>query len=224
MSLNGAGQAGADYISGKPTLAGSWAMQTALDRALQQAGAQQADVAHLDLYSCFPCAVFSSTAALGIDWASDKRALTQTGGLPFFGGPGNNYSMHGIAAMVDTLRANAGDKGLVLANGGWMTKEAVGIYSTARPADFTPAEATAKPTEQTALSHDGGRAMLETFTVAHGKDGPEKGIIFARASDGRRLLANASPAALTILREDASPVGRPVDVTVTENVGTFDFT
>lgn len=221
--LHGAAAAADDYISVRPTLDGSWAMQTALDRALQQAGAQQTDIAHFDLYSCFPCAVFSSTAALGMDWASDKRALTQTGGLPFFGGPGNNYSMHGIAAMVETLRANAGDTGLVLANGGWMTKEAVGIYSTKRPTDFTPAEATAKPTEQIALSHDGGRATLETFTVAHGKSGPEKGIIFARGADGRRLLANASPSALTVLREDASPIGRQVDIKVTENVGTFDI-
>lgn len=221
--LHGAGQAGDDYISVRPMLDGSWAMQTALDRALEQAGAKQSDIAHFDLYSCFPCAVFSSTAALGIDWASDKRALTQTGGLPFFGGPGNNYSMHGIAAMVETLRANSGDRGLVLANGGWMTKEAAGIYSTTRPDGFTPTQAAAKPTEQVELSHEGGRAMLETFTVAHGKGGPEKGIIFARASDGRRLLANASPAALTVLREDVSPVGRSVDVTVTENVGLFDF-
>ena len=31
----------------------------------------------------------------------DPRPLTITGGLPYFGGPGNNYSMHAIAAAVD---------------------------------------------------------------------------------------------------------------------------
>ena len=33
------------------------------------------------------------------------RGLTVTGGLPYFGGPGNNYSTHGIAEMVARCRA-----------------------------------------------------------------------------------------------------------------------
>jgi acetyl-CoA C-acetyltransferase len=66
-------------------------------------------------------------------------------------------------------------------------------------------------------------AKLETFTVTHGKEGPNKGIIFARLPDGRRALANASPAALAVLREDTSPVGRTVKITVEGETGTFDF-
>src|SRR5690606_37393201 len=131
-------------------------------------------------YSCFPCAVFSSTRALSIDWKTDKRPLTLTGGLPFFGGPGNNYSLHGIAEMVAKLRSDAGAFGLVLANGGWMTKEAVGVYSTAKPASFAPVEPYAKPTEQVTLCAEDCTGKLETFTVTHGKAGPERGIIFAR--------------------------------------------
>lgn len=38
--------------------------------------------------------------------------------LPYHGGPGNNYTMHGIAAMVKRLRAHPGDFGFVTANGG----------------------------------------------------------------------------------------------------------
>ncbi|HAQ75723.1 MAG TPA: acetyl-CoA acetyltransferase, partial [Hyphomonas sp.] len=66
---------------------------------------------------------------------------------------------------------------------------------------------------------------LETFTVTHGKEGPNKGIAFVRLEDGRRALAVASPAALATLREDASPVGRKVAVSVdTEKErGTFSF-
>ena len=37
-------------------------------------------------------------------------------------------------------------------------------------------------------------------------------------------LADASPAALAVLREDASPVGRSVKITVSGETGTFDFT
>ena len=44
------------------------------------------------------------------NWASldDPRGLTVTGGLPYAGGPGNNYAMHSIAVMMEKLRARPG--------------------------------------------------------------------------------------------------------------------
>ena len=221
--LHGAGEGTDDFISVRPRLDGSFAMDAATSRALAQAGKATADMKHFDLYSCFPCAVFSSTQSLGIDWKTDPRPLTLTGGLPFFGGPGNNYSLHGIAEMVAKLRGDAGAFGLVLANGGWMTKEAVGVYSTARPNSFTPVAPYARPTQEIDLCAEDCVGKLETFTVTHGKAGPDKGIIFARLPDGRRALANASPDALAVLREDASPVGRMVKITVYGETGTFEF-
>ena len=47
------------------------------------------DLERLDLYSCFPSAVQMGADALGIA-LDDARGLTVTGGLPYFGGPGNN--------------------------------------------------------------------------------------------------------------------------------------
>lgn len=222
--LHGGGDAGDDLISLRPVLDRSMAIDIAVSRALAQAGKSAADLAHLDLYSCFPVAVFSGAAALGLDWKTDPRPLTLTGGLPFFGGPGNNYSLHGIAEMVATLRRHKGDFGLVLANGGWMTKESAGVYSTSAPKAFTPAEAPAKPKTQVEVAIVSGDAVLETFTVTHGKDGPERGIIFARLPDGRRVIANnADAATLAILREDASPVGRKVAVTAQDGTASFAF-
>jgi acetyl-CoA C-acetyltransferase len=222
--LHGGGDAGDDLISLRPVLDRSWAMDTAISRALKQAGKAQTDLQHLDLYSCFPCAVFSGAAALGLDWKTDKRPLTLTGGLPFFGGPGNNYSLHGIAEMAATLRRNPGNFGLVLANGGWMTKESAGVYSTAAPKSFTPAEPAAKAKEKVEVAIVSGEATLETFTVTHGKDGPERGIIFGRFADGRRVIANnADAATLAVLREEASPVGRKVAVTAADETATFTF-
>jgi Thiolase-like protein type 1 additional C-terminal domain len=43
--------------------------------------------------------VFNVCEGLGLAF-DDPRGLTVTGGLPFFGGPGNNYSMHAIAETV----------------------------------------------------------------------------------------------------------------------------
>ncbi|MEH6696157.1 MAG: acetyl-CoA acetyltransferase [Hyphomonas sp.] len=221
--LHGGGEAGDDHISVRPKLDGSWAMEQATSRALTQAGVTADDIDHFDLYSCFPCAVFSSAAAMGVDWKTDPRPLTLTGGLPFFGGPGNNYSLHGIAEMAHTLRAAPGHLGLVLANGGWMTKEAAGVYSTEKPKAFRPVAPAAKAKTQVEVHQASGEGTLETFTVTHGKAGPETGIIFARLADGRRTIAKASPAALAVLREEASPVGRKVKITVEDEVGTFDF-
>ena len=67
--------------------------------ALETARIKVADLTFMDFYSCFPIAVFNVCDGLGIE-PGDPRGLTVTGGLPFFGGPGNSYSMHAIATLV----------------------------------------------------------------------------------------------------------------------------
>ena len=98
-------------------------------KAFSMAGKSVEDMRFIDIYSCFPSAVEIACSELGLA-LDDKRGLTVTGGLPFFGGPGNNYSMHAIATMAERLRAAPGSYGLVTANGGYLSKHATGIYST----------------------------------------------------------------------------------------------
>ena len=221
--LHGGGEASDDFISERPRLDGSWAMDHAVGAALSQAGKSGASIKHFDLYSCFPCAVQSACQALDIDPSADTRPLTQTGGLPFFGGAGNNYSMHGLASMSDTLRADPGSFGLVLANGGWMTKEAVGVWSTTRPDEFKPVAKRAKANEKIDLENAPTNGTIETYTVVHGKKGPAHGVVFARTADGKRFAAVAAPEALEKLREDSSPVGANITVTTDGEVNTFRF-
>ena len=168
-------------------------------------------------------AVFSSTQALGVDWKTDKRPLTLTGGLPFFGGPGNNYSLHGIASMAERLRAAPGNFGLVLANGGWMTKEAVGVWSTTRPDTFKTVEPAAKPTEQVELDPEPSGGTVETYTVVHGREGPQHGVILGRTDEGKRFIAIADPVALDRLREEESPVGAGVTTRTKDEITHFSF-
>ena len=73
--------------------------ELAVAEALRVAGIGIDDVATFDLYSCFPFPVFVVCDALGLA-TDDPRGLTLTGGLPYFGGPGNSYSLHGIAETV----------------------------------------------------------------------------------------------------------------------------
>lgn len=221
--LHGAGEAAEPSFTERPGYTESWAMDQAIHRALDQAGKTAADIDVFDLYSCFPCAVFSSTKVLGIDPYADPRALTVTGGLPFSGGPGNNYSMHAIAAMADRLREKSGDFGLVLANGGWLSKEAAGIWSTDRPSEFRPVEPQANRESAVEIETAPDTGKVETFTVVHNRNAPDLGIILARTIEGKRFVAHAAPEALDRLREEESPVGLTVKATTKDGLNTFVF-
>ena len=88
------------------------------------------------MYSCYPSsgghASLSNQGPLSIG----ASRLTCTGGLPYHGGPGSNYSCHGIAAVCEKLRLPRfrGQFACVGANGGILTEHSVGIYSTSPPA------------------------------------------------------------------------------------------
>lgn len=189
-------------ISERTNYHSSPAIRIMAERALAMAGRSIDEVAHLDLYSCFPSAVQIARDELGID-RSDPRPLTITGGLPFHGGAGNNYVMNSIAAMADTVRADAGSFGLVTANGGYLTKHAAGIYSTEPtrgpwrredPSDYQ-ARIDASPRPPVVEVAD-GTGYIETWTVAFGRQNtPERGIMIGRLGTGSdpmapRFLAN----------------------------------
>ena len=97
---------------------------------LDMAGKTLADVAAFDLYSCFPSAVEVAMKEIGLS-EDDPRPISVTGGLPFFGGPGNNYVTHSIAEMMNVVRRKPGSFGMVTANGMYLTKHSAGLYSTA---------------------------------------------------------------------------------------------
>ncbi|MEV4342877.1 acetyl-CoA acetyltransferase [Actinoplanes sp. NPDC049596] len=182
--------------------------------ALDLAGLDLPDLATLDLYSCFAVPVFAITDAFGLS-PDDPRGLTVTGGLPFFGGAGNNYSMHAIATTVTRARAIPGTYGFVGANGGMMSKYSTGVYTTApvawKPDDSPKLQASldAHPAPGQASSPS-GPAVIETYTVKHDRDGTRTGIVIARLeSDGRRFLAHGNDI-LELLSEAPEPIGTRV--------------
>ena len=177
-------------------LAASPAIGLAARKAFAMAGKRIADMAMLDIYSCFPSAVEIACREMGIA-ADDPRPLTLTGGLPYFGGPGNNYVMHSIVAMMRALRAQPGAFGLVTANGWYLTKHAMGVYSTEPPAGpFEREDPRTYQKEIDALTRPeivwepSGPAKIETYTVIHGRDHPRMGIVIGRDAQGRRFVAN----------------------------------
>jgi acetyl-CoA C-acetyltransferase len=185
------------FLSHRQDLRSSPAIRVAGESALALAGTGIDDVAHVDLYSCFPCAVQIAAEALGLPLDDPDRSLTVTGGLGFFGGPGNNYVTHSIAAMAGRLRADPGALGLVTGLGWYGTKHAVGLWSTTPPvAGFRherPQEAVDALPRRTPAPDYEGDTTVETYTVVHDRDGePELAILSLLTDDGRRTWGNTS--------------------------------
>lgn len=203
----------------RPDLSASPASVMAARHALEVAGIGVNGLTTIDLYSCFPAPVFNICDGLGLS-PEDKRGLTLTGGLPFFGGAGNNYSMHAIAETVQQARQAPGSYGLVGANGGIMSKYSVGVYSTT-PRTWTAdrsAELQAEIDSWTAppqTRQPDGWATIETYTIKHGRDGARTGIVIGRLdADGSRFVARGDDrdSELLGLLTSPEPIGQPVFV------------
>jgi acetyl-CoA C-acetyltransferase len=143
--------------------------------------------------------------------------LTLTGGLPYFGGPGNSYSLHGIAETVGEMRSTPGAFGLVAANGGIMSKYSVGVYST-EPAEWQTddsarlCESVAARPAVPITEHPDGAATIETYTVRY--DWPARtGIIIGRLdSDDSRFMALTDDPELLQLLTEGEPLGAGIRV------------
>jgi len=192
--------AGADghdhwFVSNRQDLHSSPAIRIAGRTALELAGVGVDDLAHVDLYSCFPSAVEIAARELGL---GEDRPLTVTGGLSFAGGPWNNYVMHAIATMAGLLREDPGSRGLCTANGGYLTKHAFGVYSTEPPpaGRFRHAEPQAEidalPRRSPAPDHVGA-VEIESYVVMHDRSGePETALVAALTPEGRRVWGSTS--------------------------------
>jgi acetyl-CoA C-acetyltransferase len=210
------------FVSNRVDLHSSPAMRVAGRAALELAGVGVDDIAHVDVYSCFPSAVQVAVAELGL---SPSRQLTLTGGLSFAGGPWNNYVTHAIATMVDTLRADPGATGLCTANGGFLTKHAFGVYSTEPPAGgfrhSEPQDEVDAAGHREACDEWDGPVEVESYTVMHGRDGePENAVVAALLPDGRRTWGTSTDADVMTSMTSENMISRAGHVSAD---GTFDL-
>jgi acetyl-CoA C-acetyltransferase len=189
------------------------AIRIAGRRVLELAGVGVDDVDMIDLYSCFPSAVQVAAAELGLPLDDASRPLTVTGGLTFAGGPWNNYVTHSIATMAERLAANPGQRGLITANGGWLTKHSFGIYGSEPPEhefrwEDVQSAVDTQPTRK-AETEWSGIGTVETWTTPFNRSGsPEKAFVAVRTPEDSRTLAvitDASEADATV-REDITGV------------------
>ena len=192
--LHGTGEASEKwFVSDRVNYYTSPAIRAVTGRALSMAGLTVDDIDMFDLYSCFPSAVQLALDALGMS-ADGPRPLTLTGGLPYAGGPGNNYVMHSIATAVERLREKPEQKALVTGNGWFVTKHSAGVYSGRPPTgewrrtDPQVDQARIDAEESPPFADEAnGAAAIETYTVIFGREGePEHAIVIGRLDSGER--------------------------------------
>lgn len=178
-------------IAEHPDLAASVAMAAVQHRALADASASVDDIAHLDLYSCFPASLGFARDVLGLE-ADDPRPLTVTGGLPYAGGAGSGYVLNSLAAMVDVLRNDPGSRGMVTGVGMHMTKHVAGVYSSEPPAAGSVSSDLGHVVEAPAVVVDrfDGEATVATTAAVHDRDGqPTWGPVIVDVAAGQRCYA-----------------------------------
>jgi acetyl-CoA C-acetyltransferase len=183
---------------------------------LEDAGLTIDQVAHVDLYSCFPSAVQIAADALGLPVDDPERPLSVTGGLTFAGGPGNGYGSHAIATMVPILRADPTSTGLTTSLGWYATKHAIGLYSAQPPAGLFVHRRPIvdRPPARRSLRTYRGEAVVEASTVPYDRDGtPEAAVLSALTPDGDRVLVRTDDPEMVALATDGDPLGRTVRLT-----------
>ena len=214
-------------IATRPDLHTSPALRHAGEKALEQAGLSISEIDAFDFYNCFSCAVELARNELGVS-AEDQRPITLTGGLAYFGGPGNNYSLHAIANAVQYLRTSDKKSALVTALGWLNTKWSAGVYGKGpgktpwfERDDSAIQERINSAAFPEPIVEADGVLTIESYTVVHGKDGePHHATILGNLENGRRAFAFMFEPKEALARiETESPIGKKGKVAYQKEFG-----
>lgn len=167
------------------------------ERALELAATTIDDITEAELYSCFPSAIQSFAHDLKLE---GRCPWTVTGAMPFAGGPLNQFSLEGIARMVEVLRPGDGTEtsgrriGLVSNLSGIFGKQACALFSNVSSAagyrfeDVT--DAVARVDAPVPLNGDyTGPATVVGYTVAFAGGNPSRAIAVCDIPGGARTVA-----------------------------------
>jgi acetyl-CoA C-acetyltransferase len=229
--LQGLSSRSDQYLLQRPNPGRSAAMHQVIENALSMAQVDICDIDLLDIYSCFPCAVTSVCDILKLP-KHCSPPLTITGGLPFFGGPGNNYALHALAEMTIQLRQSH-RRGLITANGGVLSKHAAIVlsdlpYTAANKIVHWPLDEQHTEDEGTGpqlpICANPAYGTVVTYTVIYSKNAADLGVVMGLTPNGERFLASSFQESITRSMAVANPIGRAIQITTRDNRHTFTFT
>jgi acetyl-CoA C-acetyltransferase len=182
------------FASERADLSRSEALDACAKRVLDATSVSVDEIDFFDFYSCFPVAVELACEAYGVA-EDDPRGVTVTGGLPYAGGPGSNYTTHAVAAMLERLRQRGGI-GLCTGNGWYLTKHAATLFGSEPPPQPSAAKSLGEPKAVgvpplTVVEQASGRGRVDAYTIMYDRDGaPRRGIVVGRLDSGQRFVAN----------------------------------
>ena len=142
-----------------------------------------------DLYSCFPIAVqmFADSLNLG-----SEDVKTVTGGMPFAGGPLNNYMIHSTVKMLSEIRNNHSNIGLVTGVSGMMTKQAFALWAKEPLIQFISKDVTE---DAASIEHPvgmstqtNGIAIILGYTIFKDANKDMKVVIYGEDSQNKRKV------------------------------------
>jgi acetyl-CoA C-acetyltransferase len=166
-------------------------------RAAELASLRLAQLAHLELYSCFPVAVRVQQRELGIP---RQQPVTVTGGMAFAGGPLNNFVLQAAVRLAQRLRESPGASGMLNAVSGMLTKQGVSLWSSRPGPAFEALDVSAEAERATARVEvaEGfrGRARVAGYTVLYEGDRPTQTVLLCDTGDSRRAVAVSEDPAL----------------------------
>ncbi len=178
-------------VASRADLGGSAGFRLAGEKLEALAGTRLADVSLCELYSCFPFAVRVQLQELGFD---RKSALSVTGGMTFGGGPLNNFVFQATVKMAQLLREQPAEKGLVTTVSGFLTKQALALWSASPPesswafADVTAAVRAATDVRELVGDYRGAGTVAGYTVLYQGMD-PWRAIAVFDIDAGQRTVA-----------------------------------
>jgi acetyl-CoA C-acetyltransferase len=130
--------------------------------------------------------------------------------------------MHAIATLAERLRNDTAAKGLIVANGGYLSKHSAGVYAAHAPRSWAASDTSRLAAElldkgEAMVDEEAtGAATVETCAAIWQKGVPADGFVVARMREtGARCLARVTPgdeAGLAALFENRV-AGRPIAIT-----------
>ena len=172
--------------------------------ALDAAELPVSEIDLVDLYTCFPVAVETYAAELGLPLTRD---LTVTGSMAFAGGPYNNYVLQASCRMAALLRDGRGRHGLVSSVSGVLTKQGFGVWSrepgrngfALRDVSDDVARAVrTKPIVESAS----GAGGIAGYTVIYERGQPPRGVAVVDVDAGRVLVQTEDSAVIARMESE----------------------
>jgi acetyl-CoA C-acetyltransferase len=195
----------------RPAITDPAGLQLAANFLLEKAAENNITPSLYELYSCFPLAVQLFSESLQVPENVEK---TITGGMPFAGGPLNNYMLHATAQMLMKIREQTTEVGLITGVSGMMTKQALAIWAKDPLMNFISkdvskdAAALEVPVPMSDLIK--GEAMVIGCTTMYEKLNPIKAVFYAEDSQGHRLVLTSNEEKIIKQVEEKECVGKKI--------------